>query len=213
MSHVVWTIVVAAGSGARYGRPKQFDDLNGRRIVDRAVDAARQVSNGVVVVVPAGTEDDDGFDVAVAGGSTRSESVRRGLDAVPDDADVIVVHDGARPLATVDLFRRVIEAVEAGADGAVPGMPVTDTIKQILPDGTVVNTPDRARLVAVQTPQAFAAHVLRRAHAGHAEATDDAALIEAAGGHVVVVAGEADNRKITRPEDLEWAAARCENHA
>tara|TARA_B110000908_G_C9884847_1_gene284212 strand:- start:108 stop:428 length:321 start_codon:yes stop_codon:yes gene_type:complete len=99
----------------------------------------------------------------------------------------------------------VIAAVAAGADAAVPGIPVADTIKVVEVNGTVVATPDRSTLVAVQTPQAFRASVLRAAHAGGGDATDDAALIEQAGGTVVVVEGDHLNRKITLPDDLEWA--------
>jgi 2-C-methyl-D-erythritol 4-phosphate cytidylyltransferase len=98
----------------------------------------------------------------------------------------------------------VIAAVAAGADAAVPGIPVADTIKVVEADGTVVATPDRSTLVAVQTPQAFRASVLRAAHAAGGDATDDAALIEQAGGTVVVVEGDHLNRKITLPDDLEW---------
>jgi 2-C-methyl-D-erythritol 4-phosphate cytidylyltransferase len=137
----------------------------------------------------------------VEGGATRSKSVRNGLAAVPDDADVIVVHDAARPAAGVALFRAVIDAVRAGADAAFPGVPVTDTIKRVDGD-VVVETIDRAALVAVQTPQAFSAAALRAAHAGGGEATDDAALVEQAGGRVVVVPGHAANRKLTTPDDL-----------
>jgi 2-C-methyl-D-erythritol 4-phosphate cytidylyltransferase len=103
------------------------------------------------------------------------------------------------------LYRRVIDAVQAGADGAIPGVVVTDTIKIVDADGTVVATPDRASLRAVQTPQAFAAVALRRAHAGGGDATDDAALVEALGGRITVVDGEVDNRKLTVPADLDWA--------
>lgn len=205
----MWTIVVAAGRGERFGSPKQFADLGGRRVVDLAVAAASTVSDGVVVVLPADADPEPG---SVAGGATRSASVRAGLDAVPQDATVICVHDGARPFASPDLFRTVIGAVSAGADAVVPGVAVTDTIKRTsaVPDAeqeirVVADTPDRADLVAVQTPQAFRAAVLREAHRGDAEGTDDAALVEAAGGTVVVVAGEETNRKITRPEDLDWA--------
>jgi 2-C-methyl-D-erythritol 4-phosphate cytidylyltransferase len=127
--------------------------------------------------------------------------VRRGLDAVPDDCDIVVVHDGARPLASSELFESVIEAVLAGADAAIPGVSVTDTIKQI-DDGCVVGTLDRDDLVAVQTPQAFRAAVLRRAHEGDPDATDDAALVESVGGTVMVVEGEATNLKITTRHDL-----------
>jgi 2-C-methyl-D-erythritol 4-phosphate cytidylyltransferase len=124
---------------------------------------------------------------------------------VPDGAAVICVHDAARPLATAELFARVIGAVRDGAAGAVPGVAVTDTIKVIDGVGTVTATPDRSSLVAVQTPQAFAAAALRDAHAAGGDGTDDAALVEQSGGRIVVVAGEAWNRKITEPEDLLWA--------
>ena len=160
------------------------------------------MSAGVVVVVPAGDAAAEG---AVAGGGSRSASVRAGLAVVPDDATIVCVHDAARPLASPAVYERVIAAVAAGADAAVPGLPVADTIKIVEADGTVVATPDRSTLVAVQTPQAFRASVLRAAHAAGGEATDDAALIEQAGGTVVVVEGDYLNRKITLPGDLEWA--------
>ena len=120
-------------------------------------------------------------------------------------ASIICIHDAARPLASEQLFRRVIEAVVNGADAAIPGVAVADTIKVVDRTGRVIDTPDRSTLVAVQTPQAFRAAVLRAAHASGGEATDDAALVEAGGGLVVVVEGEPDNRKITHPDDLEWA--------
>ncbi|HEX9259361.1 MAG TPA: 2-C-methyl-D-erythritol 4-phosphate cytidylyltransferase [Acidimicrobiales bacterium] len=209
MASAVWTIVVAGGSGARFGAPKQFSDLNGRPVLAWAVAAAHTVSEGVVLVLPAGgapwPDSSSGARVVVTGGATRSESVRHGLAAVPPTADVVVVHDAARPFATPELFERVVGAVRAGADGAVPGIPLADTVKEIDGDGVVVATPDRARLVAVQTPQAFRAAALRAAHAAGGDATDDASLIEARGGRVVVVAGERHNLKITEPDDLEWA--------
>lgn len=201
----MWAIVVAAGVGERFGGPKQFEPLGAGTVLDRSLAVARRVVDGVVVVVPPGRDPSPG---EVGGGVTRSDSVRCGLAAVPGDAEVIVVHDGARPFASARLYEAVIDAVRAGADGAVPGVPVTDTIKVVDDDGAVVATPDRARLVAVQTPQAFAAMRLRAAHEGAPQGTDDAALVEAAGGRVVVVAGEADNRKLTVPEDLDWARAR-----
>jgi len=203
----VWTVLVAAGSGDRFGRPKQFQALRGRRVLDWALDAARAVSDGIVLVVPpesAGLAV-PGVDTVVAGGATRSTSVRAGLAAVPAEVDVIVVHDAARPLATVGLFQRVIAAVRAGADAAIPGVTVTDTLKQVGADGSVEATVDRTSLVAVQTPQAFAAAVLRRAHAPGGEASDDAALVEAVGGRVVAVDGDPDNLKITWPQDLTTA--------
>ena len=196
--------MVGGGSGTRYGLPKQYEPLGDARVIDRSVAIARAASDGVVVVVPPG---DAERERAVAGGSTRSESVRAGLAAVPASATIICVHDAARPLADVEMYQRVIAAVEAGADAAIPGVAVADTIKVVDGDGVVVATPDRSTLMAVQTPQAFRASVLRDAHASQGDATDDAALVEAAGGRVVVVAGDARNRKITVPEDLVRARA------
>jgi len=192
-----WAIVVAAGRGERFGRPKQYEEINGRRVLDWSVADARAACDGVVVVVPSDRVEPG----TIAGGSSRSESVRCGLAAVPAEADVIVVHDAARPAAGVALFRAVIDAVRAGADGAIAAVPVTDTVKRVAGD-VVVSTLDRTELVAVQTPQAFRASSLRAAHAGGGEATDDAALVEQAGGRVVVVPGHAANRKLTEPGDL-----------
>lgn len=199
---VIWTVVVAGGSGQRFGQPKQYELLAGRRVLDWAVDAATAASDGVVVVLPA---EDAGAPGTVAGGATRSASVRNGLGAVPGEATIVCVHDAARPFATKADFDAVIAAVRAGADGAVPALPVTDTVKVIDGSGTVVTTPDRSTLVAVQTPQAFRAGMLRRAHASAAEGTDDAALVERLGGTVVVVPGSVRNRKLTVPDDLDWA--------
>jgi len=203
----VWAIVVAGGSGSRFGDtvPKQFLELAGLRLIDWALAAADAACDGVVAVLPAAHLDATLAPGVkpVAGGPTRSASVRAGLAAVPDDAGVIVVHDAARPLADPFLFARVIAAVRAGADGAVPGVPVADTIKRVDPSaGLVLETLDRPALRTIQTPQAFAAAVLRRAHADGAEATDDAALVEAAGGRVVVVEGDPANLKISGPDDL-----------
>lgn len=194
--------MVGGGTGRRFGRPKQYEQLGDERVIDRSRRVAESVSDGVVVVVPAA---DAARERGVAGGATRSESVRAGLAAVPPSAEVICVHDAARPFATPELYRAVVDAVVAGADGAVPGVPVGDTVKIVDADGVVVATPDRASLVAVQTPQAFRADRLRAAHAAGAEGTDDASLVEAIAGRVVAVAGEADNRKITHPADLDWA--------
>jgi 2-C-methyl-D-erythritol 4-phosphate cytidylyltransferase len=124
----VWTIVVAGGSGRRFGALKQYAELGGRRVVDLAVENARAASDGVILVVPVEDAEREG---GVAGGPTRTASVRNGLAAVPDDADVILVHDAARPFASPALFAAVVDAVCAGADGAVPGLPVTDTVKVI----------------------------------------------------------------------------------
>ena len=208
MSGAVWTVLVAAGSGDRFGRPKQFQLLAGRRVLDWALDAARAVSEGVVLVIPpesAGLAE-PGVDAVVPGGSTRSASVRAGLAAVPTEVEIVIVHDAARPLASVELFQQVVAAVENGADAAIPGQAVTDTLKRV--DGEAVTaTVDRADLVAVQTPQAFLATALRAVHQDEPNATDDAALVEAAGGRVVVVPGETTNIKITWPDDLTTARA------
>jgi 2-C-methyl-D-erythritol 4-phosphate cytidylyltransferase len=212
----VWSIVVAGGSGRRFGRLKQFSDLAGRPVLEWAVQACRPCSAGVVLVLPAdadsGSADDPelhGADVVVPGGATRADSVRCGLAAVPAEAEVIVVHDAARPLASPALFHAVIAAVtDGGADGAAPGVTPSDTIKVVDESGRVTDTLDRDRLVAIQTPQAFRAGALRRPHAEPmttptpAGATDDAMLIEAGGGTVLVVPGEPGNLKITDPDDL-----------
>lgn len=206
---VVWAVVVAAGRGSRFGRPKQFEALAGRRVLDWAVEAAHSVADGVVLVVPdpmpgptpaAGVQ----AQVTVVGGATRAASVRAGLTAVPDEAEVIMVHDAARPLATSGLFKAVLDAVASGADGAVPGLPLVDTLKRVV-SGRVVETVDRRSLLGVQTPQAFRAGWLRTAHRGRAEGTDDSCLVEAAGGKVAVVAGEAANIKLTVDTDLAVA--------
>ena len=159
----VWTIVVGGGSGQRFGRPKQYETIGGERILDRSRRIAGCVSDGVVVVVPAGDADREH---GVPGGATRSASVRAGLVEVPGDCEIVCIHDAARPLASVELFRAVISAVTDSTgdqvDGAVPGVPIDDTIKVVGEGGRVIATPDRASLVAVQTPQAFRADVLRR---------------------------------------------------
>ena len=204
----MWAVVVAGGSGQRFGLLKQFALLADRPVAEWAVAACRPSSSGVVLVVPPENAKgpDHGADVVVEGGATRSESVRRGLSAVPDDADVIIVHDAARPLASQALFSAVIDAVTSGgAGGAIPALPVSDTIKVVDATRTVTATLDRTALVAVQTPQAFGADLLRRAHAGGTEATDDAALVEALGATVRVVPGDPRNLKITTPADLDTA--------
>jgi 2-C-methyl-D-erythritol 4-phosphate cytidylyltransferase len=203
-------VIVAAGQGQRYGGAKQFAVMNHDTVATHSVRAARSVAERVVLVVPENYQGNgDGADVVVVGGQTRSASVRAGLEEC-GDADVIVVHDAARPLATPSLFALVVDAVLAGADGAIPGLPISDTVKRIRHDGkvTVVDgTESREELVAVQTPQAFAREVLIRAHASGDDATDDAALVEAMGGRVVVVPGERDNVKITVPGDLAKASS------
>ena len=221
----VWSIVVAGGSGQRFGDLKQFAPLGGRPVVEWAIEACRPHSDGVVLVVPVKAvevprQGAHGADVVVVGGSTRSESVRRGLDAVPAQADIIVVHDAARPLAPASLFAAVLGALhEEGVTGAVPGLAPSDTIKAVDRSMNVTTTLDRTTLVAVQTPQAFRAAALRAAHEhavqrDNVAATDDAALVEAIGACIRVVPGEPGNLKITTPDDLVTAerllAARSE---
>ncbi len=198
----VWAVVVAAGRGERFGMAKQYAPLARRRVLDWSLEAARSQAAGVVLVVPADRAGvpEPGADVVVAGGATRSDSVRAGLAAVPVEAAVVVVHDAARPLAGPEVFAAVVAAVRAGADAAVPGVAVVDTVRWR--DGGAV---DRDALVAVQTPQAFRAGALRGAHAEGSEATDDATLVEAAGGRVVVVDGDPHNRKLTDPGDVAAA--------
>ena len=200
-----WAVIVAAGSGSRFGGPKQYERLGDRRVLDWSIAAARTVCKGIVLVVAPDRldEPEPDVDVAVAGGATRSASVRAGLAALPDDAAVILVHDAARPAASPELWRAVADAVDDGADAVVPAIPVSDTIRR-RGGGTV----DRSELLAVQTPQGFKAEVLRAAHAAEGDGTDDASLAEAAGYEVTVVDGEATNVKITTAADLVVAAVR-----
>ena len=201
--------MVAAGSGDRFGGPKQWMPLRGRRVLEWSVDAARTAGVGVVLVVPLGDLDRNDLplvDSVVAGGSTRSASVRAGLSAVPSDAEIVVVHDAARPLAGPALFAATIAAVAGGAAGAVCAVPVTDTLKRVVGSDVVATVP-RDGLWAVQTPQAFRAGLLREAHSTEPDATDDAGLVEALGHVVRVVPGDRRNVKITDPVDLAVAEA------
>jgi 2-C-methyl-D-erythritol 4-phosphate cytidylyltransferase len=209
-----WAVIVAGGSGSRFGSPKQFAPLAGRPVVAWSIETARAVCDGVVVVLPGAhdpAEDDEGLLAALVGvtvaggGTTRSDSVRAGLAAVPAEARTIVVHDAARPLAGVRLWAAVLDAVAVGADGAIPVVAVSDTIKRVGTNGGL-HTVDRTALRAVQTPQAFRAGILRRAHAAGDHATDDATLVEAVGGRVVLVDGHPANAKITVASDLIVAA-------
>ena len=187
-------------------------------MIDWVVERAARWSEGVVVVLSeARTAGEEawrlpyshgrcgGKVVVVAGGVLRSDSVRCGLNRVPHDAEIVLVHDGARPLATDGVFERVIQAVRSGADAAIPVIDLTDTIRW-----RRGGTADRRELAAVQTPQAFRAGALRAAHAGGADATDDATLVEAAGATVVTVDGDSRNLKITEPHDLLVAEALLE---
>ena len=204
----VWSIVLAAGSGSRFGGNKQLAQLGDQRVVDWSVASARSCCEGVVLVVNPQTIGDSAIpqaDIVVPGGLTRSESVRKGLAVLPQSAEIVVIHDAARPGATIQMYLSTIEAVLGGADGAVPGLPVTDTLKQVVdaPVGKKVEaTVDRNTLMAIQTPQAFSRRMLEKAHADGGQATDDAGLVEAVGGIVMVVPGDPAASKITSPSDL-----------
>jgi 2-C-methyl-D-erythritol 4-phosphate cytidylyltransferase len=175
-----------------------------------------------VIIVAPGSHLDQCRDIAgpladhsrvdvVAGGVDRSASVEAGLAALRHDDRIVLVHDVARCLAPSDLFDRVVSAVRAGHPAVVPGLPVTDTIKVVDAQGEVLSTADRESLRGIQTPQGFLREVLEHAHehalAVDATATDDAALVEQAGGHVRVVAGDHRALKITSPFDLAVATA------
>lgn len=210
-------VVPAAGSGERLaaGAPKAFVELCGRPMVQWALDGLREsgVVDRVVVAVPPDRTDEAklilGDDaVVVAGGADRTESVRLAL-AQAGDPDFVLVHDAARALTPPSLIVRVVRALEAGSDAVVPALPLTDTIKAVDANGTVIATPERAGLRAVQTPQGFRAAILRRAYARVSDGgfTDDASMVEQFGGQVQVVDGDPLAFKITTPLDLRLAEA------
>jgi 2-C-methyl-D-erythritol 4-phosphate cytidylyltransferase len=202
-------IVPAGGSGERLGadRPKAFVVCAGRPLIEWSLDVLSAVCDRVVVAAPEGY--DEGPD-RVRGGDSRSASVRNALAAAPE-AELVVVHDAARPLVTRELVERCLTALEPGVDGAIAAVPMTDTVKEAAPDGRVLRTLDRSSLWSIQTPQVFRADVLRRAlerdAAALAAATDDAALVEDAGGVVTVVEAFPENLKVTRESDLRIAEA------
>lgn len=218
----VGCVIPAAGRGERMGggTPKALRTLAGASLLEHAVRAmasSRSVTN-VVVAAPAGSVESIAALMAslrlspridvVAGGATRTESVIRGVAALPQDCTVILVHDAARPLVPTDVVDRVVGAVAAGAPAVVPVIGVVDTIKQVDPAGQVVRTVDRSELRAAQTPQGFAADVLRKAlDADPAEATDDTGIVEQLGIPVIVVPGDEEAMKVTRPIDLLLAEA------
>jgi 2-C-methyl-D-erythritol 4-phosphate cytidylyltransferase len=199
-------IVPAAGRGERLGAsgPKAFVVCAGKPLIEWSLDVLAEVCDRVVVALPPGSPE-LGPD-RVEGGAVRSDSVRRALAAAPE-ATIAVVHDAARPLLTADLVRRCVAAVREGWQGAIAAAPMTDTVKEAGPDGRVQRTLDRSRLWSIQTPQAFDAAALRRALDVPIEvlsaATDDASLVEAAGGAVRVVEAPPENVKVTRAVDLE----------
>lgn len=206
-------LIVAAGSGERLGagRPKAFVELAGRPLLQWSIDTLGRVPGirSIVVALPPGADAPPGV-TAVDGGAVRSDSVRRAL-AAAGEGDPILVHDAARPLLSVELAEAVIAALERdpGADAAIAAAPVTDTVKRVDGSGAVRETLDRSELWAVQTPQVFRRAALERALEVSARelarATDDAWLIERAGGRVIVVRASDENLKVTTPLDLEVA--------
>ena len=202
MKGSVWGIVLAGGSGNRCGGLKQFELLGDRRVLDWSPAVPRAACDGVVVVIPAGVDERG----AVKGGATRSGSLRAVLAEVPLAAEIVVVHDAARPLAWREICERVVVAIRAGGQAAIPVVAVNEAIKRV--EGVIVaESPDRSTLVAVQTPQGFRASVLCEAHATGAEATDDAALVEAIGGKVVTGDGDRRNPKLIARDDVAVALA------
>ena len=202
-------ILLAAGTGERLGfeRAKAFVMLAGRPMLEWSLEAISRVPavERVVVALPDGEAAPEGVH-GVRGGASRSESVRAALDAA-GPGDPVVVHDAARPLAGPELFESTLRELDAsGCDGAIAAAPVTDTVKRVGPDRVVRDTLDRSALWAVQTPQAFRRETLERAldvdSGTLARATDDAWLVERAGGTVRVVPGPPENLKVTTPLEL-----------
>ena len=206
-------LIVAAGRGERLGgtHPKAFVELAGQPLVQWSIDVLRSVAGieTIVLALPAGAPAPAGV-TAVEGGAVRSESVRRALAAAPA-GDPVLVHDAARPLLSAELAESVIAALQrdASADAAIAAAPVTDTVKRVDGGGAVSETLDRGELWAVQTPQVFRRAALERALDVApeilAQATDDASLLERAGGRVIVVRASPENLKVTTPLDLEIA--------
>jgi 2-C-methyl-D-erythritol 4-phosphate cytidylyltransferase len=215
----VWAVLAAAGSGERLGidRPKAFARLGGRPLLATSLERLESFDwiDAIVVAAPPGWEEPailvaeevgaGKVATCVTGGATRAESVRAAVNEVPAGADVIVVHDAARPFVTDEVVGRVLRPLGEGWEGAVPALPLADTVKRVRGD-EVLETVDREQLVAAQTPQAFRADVLRVALGGDvAGASDCAALVEEANGRVKVVPGEPLLFKVTGPSDLELA--------
>ncbi len=217
----VWAVLVAAGRGERLGadRPKAFAKLRGRPLLAESLERLESSAwvEAIVVVAPLGWEEPSTLVAeelvctkvvaTVPGGETRAESVRAGLAEVDDEATVVLVHDAARPVLPEEVIERVVKALNEGWDGAVPTLPLADTVKR-LRGREVVETLPREELAAAQTPQAFLAPVLREAFAGDlAGATDCSALVEARGGRVTTVAGDRRLLKVTDASDLELVEA------
>jgi 2-C-methyl-D-erythritol 4-phosphate cytidylyltransferase len=214
-----WAVVVAAGRGDRLGldRPKAFAKLGGRPLLAESLERLEGSDwvDSIVVVAPEEWEEPSillaeeigagKVTACVPGGATRAESVRAGVAEIGAEALVVLVHDAARPLLVAEVVERVLAPLGEGWDGAVPALPVADTLKRAADDGTVLETVDRTGLHAVQTPQAFLAAVLREALTGDlAETSDCAALVERRGGRVRVVEGDRRLLKVTTQADLDF---------
>ena len=217
----VWALLVAAGAGERLGeeRPKAFVRLGELPLLAEPLRRLEESGwvDAIVIAVPAGWEEPaillaeelsaTKVVAAVTGGATRAESVRIALGEVPEDAVVALVHDAARPLLGDEMIERVLAPLSEGWDGVVPVLQLADTIKRVR-EGAVVETVDRTELASVQTPQAFLAPVLRRAHEGDLTgATDCSSLVERAGGRVKAVEGDPRLLKVTTRADLELVTA------
>jgi 2-C-methyl-D-erythritol 4-phosphate cytidylyltransferase len=213
----VWALIAAAGEGRRLraDRPKAFAALGGRPLLAESVERLDRSEwiDAIVVAAAPGWEEPtillaeelvaSKVVAAVTGGTTRTESVQAALAEVPPTALVVLVHDAARPLVDDEVIGRVLAPLSEGFEGVVPALPVPDTLKRA-ERGVVVETLDRSGLVAVQTPQAFAADALRAAFSrAPANATDCASLVELSGGRVRVVEGDPRLLKVTTRLDLE----------
>jgi len=205
-------IIAAAGSGERFGAtlPKALISLGNRTLIEHAVAALAPVASEIVICAPAGYEKQIqelvGSDITVVvGGTTRSESVRAGISALSGNAKYVLVHDAARALASTQLAKSVLTALEKGEVAVIPGLELIDTVKSVDASGHVTSTPDRTTMRRVQTPQGFDVEVLKKAHSTGADATDDGALVEALGHKVLIIIGEERAIKITTPSDLATA--------
>lgn len=200
----VAVIVLAAGSGARFGGAKQFALLAGERLVDRAVRIVTPVAGPPVLTLPPGTTwDGPPVRAAVSGGESRTESVRNALAAIPEEVEVVIVHDIARPLATAQQFHDLIAAIDAGADAAVLVWPLPDTLKAVTADGTIEHR-GREGLAMAQTPMGFSAAMLRKIFATYSEVPIEESIVVAElGGRVVPVPGDRWSQHVVEPRDLE----------
>ena len=199
----IWGLVLAAGSGSRFGDKKQFLEINGQRLVDLSLQTTASVCAGVVLVLPVGCSWDGApVDAIVAGGATRIGSARNGLEAIPGSARLILIHDAAHPLASRALFLSLLDAMEdPTVDAALPVVPAVDTVMRI-GDSGVSETIRREGLVVVQTPQVFRADVLRAAHLQGGDVSDDSVLVQRAGAKIKTIPGEVGNLHMTTKEDL-----------